>query len=107
VAGINGEHGGSGTFLGPSVLTGRIAGATAAKDSDLSGKFSDSKAPSENAMTAIVGSGQGFWHFEQAHERVAELDWTCSRCHSERHPKRMTRTPKEMLARLNTCQDCH
>ncbi|MBM4221848.1 MAG: FAD-dependent oxidoreductase, partial [Gammaproteobacteria bacterium] len=30
VAGINGSYGGSGTFLGPSVLTGRIAGRTAA-----------------------------------------------------------------------------
>ncbi len=30
VAQINGSHGGSGTFLGPSVLTGRIAGKAAA-----------------------------------------------------------------------------
>jgi len=31
VAGINGLHGGSGTFLGPAVLTGRIAGRAAAR----------------------------------------------------------------------------
>jgi succinate dehydrogenase/fumarate reductase flavoprotein subunit len=30
VAGINGSHGGSGTFLAPSVLTGRVAGRNAA-----------------------------------------------------------------------------
>lgn len=31
VAGINGSHGGEGTFLGPSVLLGRIAGRTASQ----------------------------------------------------------------------------
>ncbi len=109
VAGINGKHGGSGTFLGPSVLTGRIAGQTAATASTLTGEL----APQSNAGDSLPSQGlatpdaAGFWHYQRAHARVAELGWECGQCHSERNPQRMAVNAGEMLARLDTCKDCH
>ena len=109
VAGINGKHGGSGTFLGPSVLTGRIAGQTAAQASALSGELAAQTDVGDTAPSVglTTPDAPGFWHFQQAHTRVAELGWECGRCHSERMPQRATANDDEMLARLNTCKDCH
>jgi flavocytochrome c len=107
VAGINGKHGGSGTFLGPSVLTGRIAGRSAADASMLSGMLKALNINDATEASPAPANNSGMWHYEQAHARVAELGWSCDRCHSDRMPQRMTKTPQEMLARLETCQDCH
>jgi flavocytochrome c len=110
VAGINGAHGGSGTFLGPSVLTGRIAGKSAALDSTLTGALGNPASgvsPQAASIRAKPAGTPGFWHYEVSHARVVELNWSCARCHSDKHPQRMTQTAAEMLARLNTCQDCH
>jgi flavocytochrome c len=64
VAGINGSYGGSGTFLGPSILTGRIAGRTVAEDLALptvaGGKrpITDSRAGSSPAISnSQAGTG--------------------------------------------------
>ncbi|MEC9376274.1 MAG: FAD-dependent oxidoreductase [Pseudomonadota bacterium] len=107
VGGINGEFGGSGTFLGPSVLTGRIAGASGAENSNRSGKFIQPNQKIKNVTTAILGSGQGFWHFEESHAQVSEMGWNCTKCHNALNPKRTPRKPEEMLERLNTCKECH
>ncbi len=78
VAGINGSYGGSGTFLGPSILTGRIAGRTAAEELELpvvaSGNSSitdQSTDPSQAASNGQNGTGAA----SPAESSAANDDW--------------------------------
>jgi succinate dehydrogenase/fumarate reductase flavoprotein subunit len=110
VAGINGSHGGAGTFLGPSVFTGRIAGRTAALES--AGKTSQglTLTKSNDALieqAAADGKRPGYWHFDVSHRLGSERKYSCDNCHNASIPMRMAADRKEMLARLSTCTQCH
>ncbi|MBT8446141.1 MAG: FAD-binding protein, partial [Gammaproteobacteria bacterium] len=131
VAGINGSWGGSGTFLGPSILTGRIAGRGAA-----GAALTD--APAQQDPRSPVGEGPadlalenvadpdawryldaddlawmletsrpGYWHFETAHELVLEQARDCAQCHGPAWPTRTAQTRKEKRAQLESCTRCH
>ncbi|MGI9291571.1 MAG: FAD-binding protein, partial [Gammaproteobacteria bacterium] len=106
VAGINGSHGGSGTFLGPSVLTGRIAGKTAALMSGKTTRLRTQKLqdyPDEIPVYRLPG----YWHYDVVHQLASERAQTCDNCHDDSMPMSMADTPAEMIARLDTCTDCH
>jgi predicted oxidoreductase len=112
VAGINGSHGGSGTFLGPSVLTGRIAGKTAAITANRVTRKGAGLSVNNNVDTSVsaipTDSGlPGFWHYDVAHALVRERDYSCDSCHSDTSPMQMAGTRAAMLARLNSCTQCH
>lgn len=120
VAGINGSVGGSGTFLGPSILTGRIAGAAAAgyaagrgarAAAAVAGQAGAS-APAGNlnaaALTALLGSRRpGYWHFEVAHALVQERGEDCAACHTPAWPTGPARDAPARLTQLQTCMKCH
>ena len=106
VAGINGNHGGSGTFLGPSVLTGRIAGKAAAENSGMTASLKVRK-PEELTEVVTDYGLQGYWHYDAAHKLASERAQTCEKCHSEQAPMTMANKPAQMLARLRTCNNCH
>jgi succinate dehydrogenase/fumarate reductase flavoprotein subunit len=106
VAGINGNHGGSGTFLGPSVLTGRIAGKAAAENSGMTASLKVRKA--DELTEGVTDYGlQGYWHYDAAHKLASERAQTCDKCHSDQAPMTMANKPAQMLARLRTCNNCH
>ncbi|MDP6149660.1 MAG: FAD-dependent oxidoreductase [Gammaproteobacteria bacterium] len=110
VAGINGSHGGAGTFLGPSVFTGRIAGKTAALESSARKSPALVLAEGTNALieqAVADGKRPGYWHFDVSHRLVSERRYSCNTCHNESAPMRMADNRKEMLARLDTCTQCH
>lgn len=104
VAGINGSFGGAGTFLGPSVYTGRIAGAAAARDVTPALRYSE--LPDSTATTPSPGA-TGYWHFDSAHALVSERGYSCDTCHSGANPMRPATTRSALLARLDTCTLCH
>jgi hypothetical protein len=110
VAGINGSYGGNGTFLGPSVLTGRIAGKTAASDSkavtaaELYRPFPE--IPVSPPTSAPDFGKPGYWHYDAVHRLVAEQAYTCDRCHANANKSRPNDNT-EMIARLRTCAGCH
>ncbi len=106
VAGINGSFGGAGTFLGPSVLTGRIAGKAAALNSERSGNLQVKKFPEPSGTVPNYGL-DGYWHYDVVHGLVSEKAYTCDHCHSDQMPKTMAHKPAQMLARLSTCTNCH
>jgi predicted oxidoreductase len=106
VAGINGSHGGSGTFLGPSVLTGRIAGKAAAEASSKSVGINVRKPSAPTGEVPNYGL-TGYWHYDVVHKLASERAQTCDNCHSDQNPMAMANKPAEMLARLRTCNDCH
>ncbi len=119
VAGINGSHGGSGTFLGPSLLTGRIAGRTAAADLGLDMPSQAINAPAGETPSTVVPIGRdvlqamidtqrpGYWHFEVSHALVLERAYECSRCHDGDSTMTPAISAAQMLARLDTCTTCH
>ncbi len=82
VAGINGSYGGSGTFLGPSVLLGRIAGRSAVALAQVEAAKSrivvtadlPAASPADSGpLAALVRKSRpGYWHFEAAHSLVLE-----------------------------------
>ncbi|MCP4001117.1 MAG: FAD-dependent oxidoreductase [Gammaproteobacteria bacterium] len=106
VAGINGSHGGSGTFLGPSVLTGRIAGSAAAKYSNTSVNLKVRELDESAEVVPDYGL-PGYWHYDAVHKLVSERAQTCDKCHSEQMPMTMANKPAQMLAQLRTCNNCH
>lgn len=109
LAGINGKAALEGTFLGPSVLTGRVAGHSAAaqihshSSSELrtaaptaSSNLSDAQQPTNtsarsngnctgchNLETLVTLQRPGYWHFERAHKLVLEHKLECVQCHAE------------------------
>ena len=118
VAGINGSHGGSGTFLGPSVFTGRIAGRTAASSAGQGEAAVTREAePAPTGDTTLLDAASldallatsrpGYWHFEQAHALVREREWQCTDCHGDQWPTRTAVTAQEKRAQLESCARCH
>jgi succinate dehydrogenase/fumarate reductase flavoprotein subunit len=111
VAGINGSHGGAGTFLGPSVLTGRIAGRQAALGAQADGaarmyRQPDSEAAASERIAPAFGL-PGYWHYDHVHRLVAEQEYTCDRCHTSSATMQTAVATSDMLTRLNTCTACH
>lgn len=123
VAGINGSYGQSGTFLGPSVLTGRIAGRSAAHVAMATGREHaavTAETPSEpeadkaavtmdaNQLGAMLDAQRdGKWHFAQAHGIVLERKLECARCHSTRWPTAAVQDNAQRLVQLESCTVCH
>ena len=123
VAGINGSYGGSGTFLGPSVYTGRIAGRAAAQASAavaasdpgevsaaVAVRATDADGPMLKAADLselLANSRPGYWHFEQAHALVRERGWDCTDCHSTDWPTGPAVTTQQKRAQLESCARCH
>ncbi|HUR60238.1 MAG TPA: FAD-dependent oxidoreductase [Opitutaceae bacterium] len=126
LAGINGSAGLEGTFLGPSIITGRVAGRTIlaelkkAREPALLLPVEKARiTPDPHASTQLCLSCHdlpklmqvpraGFWHFEQVHTEVLAGKMDCMKCHAdmtatfqpERH--RINR-----LAQIQVCATCH
>lgn len=109
VAGINGSWGMNGTFLGPSVYTGRIAGKNAATRIEQSQALSSSTAQIQKDKSVALFSRvrEGYWHFEQVHKLIIERDTPCLACHTESFPMVEAVATSNRQAQLNTCQQCH
>lgn len=106
VAGINGSYGGAGTFLGPSVFTGRIAGAAAAAEA---GRAENYRKPDDNnfAGSSPRPGAPGYWHFDVVHQTVTERSYGCTQCHSDTNPMEPATSRAVLLARLDSCVLCH
>jgi succinate dehydrogenase/fumarate reductase flavoprotein subunit len=124
LAGINGKAGLEGTFLGPSIFTGRAAGRAVVAELALtaSNAAPSARAPADatrpvandtacqacHPLGALASAKRaGYSHFEQAHTRVLELGLPCARCHAELapHPDKAHRVNRE--AQIATCAFCH
>lgn len=127
-AGINGMAGLDGTFTGPSILIGRVAGQSAAaqindtmriqnKSQRASAAAADTiaapSAPWSSTMTPVQlqellrTPREGYWHFEQVHQSVLRREWPCNECHSALIPQAPARDVATMRALTETCDHCH
>jgi predicted oxidoreductase len=130
LVGINGKAGLEGTFLGPSIITGRIAGRAVVAELKRS-KQPDlplaSAVTSQQSMHRVAGNGagqvscsqchdveaavgktrNGYWHFERAHRVALERKYDCLQCHAELTAYQRDSHRSNPLAQINTCSLCH
>lgn len=101
-AGINGEEGMGGMFLGPCIVTGRMAGRGIARAVGAVDRAQPFAAPvfashltrsttadtttclsCHQLPTEVLAARPGYWHFEKAHHTVLERKLDCATCHGE------------------------
>jgi succinate dehydrogenase/fumarate reductase flavoprotein subunit len=120
--GLNGRAGLEGTFLGPSILQGRILGqklaslATTRTESEVSAPVNAPKtdaaasAPCQSCHPVkdlIATPRKGYWHFERVHKLVLDRAWECQSCHSEMSPFDAKQHRTNGLAQIAACSRCH
>jgi predicted oxidoreductase len=129
--GINGKAGLEGTFLGPSILTGRVSGRSIVSElnnwsviqteSPPSGEVTREQlaaAPAREfdnaACTSCHDLGElvelarpGYWHFELSHRAILEDARQCSQCHGELFPFDGQNHRVDPLRRAQSCGNCH
>jgi predicted oxidoreductase len=124
VAGINGRYGGEGTFLGPSVWMGRLAGQAVTPAATEAASPAAVPAPvappadpalrdrvvllDDAGLAALVAADRpGYWHFQRVHRTVAERGLDCQACHTPAWPTITAATPAHRLEQLRSCTTCH
>jgi flavocytochrome c len=126
LAGINGKAGLEGTFLGPSIVTGRVAARTILTElNQRAAPASDRAAtetPASNAVmpasskdclachdlaTEVAASRRGYSHFEKVHRVVLERKHECAQCHSIPMPFDPESHRINRLEQIENCKFCH
>jgi flavocytochrome c len=120
--GINGKAALEGTFLGPGILMGRLAGrhatTTGRRPTNASlrplparvaaGSFSNSICTGcHDIANDIQQNRPGFWHFEKAHKKVLSRQYRCALCHQAFSPFVSEKHRLDQLALTNSCATCH
>ena len=122
--GINGKHGMDGMFLGPALLTGRLAGMTIAAEHAAETEALATTPPLpedplpdaatwQASLTAaelqslLASPRDGYWHFEMSHNLVAEREYECTLCHSAKMPFFPLNNLESKLAQTQVCTNCH
>jgi succinate dehydrogenase/fumarate reductase flavoprotein subunit len=119
--GINGSHGLDGLFLGPAIVTGRLAGqAIAAANPGRqaptplpdeppvhNGEGATPSLDAEALRPMLARARDGYWHFEKVHGIVLERRYACTQCHSPQVPQAPIATRQQRTAQLEVCTNCH
>ena len=122
--GINGRHGLEGTFLGPSILMGRVAAKTVAAEvrptlpaavttrlrlipPSADPKLASSCADCHNLPALLSTKRPGYWHFEHSHQIVANRKLNCLGCHAEMVPFKAENHKIDRQLQTTVCQHCH
>lgn len=122
--GINGTHGMDGMFLGPALVTGRVAGGTIAdahtsseNTPDISTRPPEQSLPDavnwspsltvEDLKSLLETEREGYWHFQVSHELVLEWQYECTLCHSAQVPFYPVNSTQSKLAQSQVCGNCH
>jgi len=119
-ANINGKQALEGTFLGPAIITGRMAARTAVNDYSIHGDVapvanievstSATNAPClgcHQLQSAIDKPRSGYWHFERVHKIVLENQRECTQCHSGMREPSTPQHHINPLIQANSCTVCH
>ena len=127
-AGVNGSAGLEGTFLGPSILTGRVAGQTLVRDVaqvrelQPSERVSVNPEPDAQAFSdaemvncetchrlqeLTAQSRPGYSHFERVHRTVIDEQLNCGTCHRELAPFDAAAHTIDRMAQTQNCAHCH
>jgi succinate dehydrogenase/fumarate reductase flavoprotein subunit len=110
---INGKAALEGTFLGPCIVTGRIAGKAIAAELrphsviDQPESANSSCIACHNLPQLLTKARPGFWHFEKVHSPLAKRDDDCAKCHQELIPYRAEHHRIDQRQLAKTCIQCH
>jgi len=119
--GINGRHGLDGMFLGPAILSGRLAGQSIAAASTMAEDGPEilptEQSSSADAWQQTMKSGDlevlltkprdGYWHFQVSHRLVLERRYICTSCHSAQLPFSSVSDRPGLLLQTRVCTNCH
>lgn len=121
--GINGKAALEGTFLGPAIYMGRIAGRSVARQ--VAPRPSASSSPPMRVLNSdatftdaeclrchdvskdVARPRAGYWHYEQSHTKVLSRGYACSSCHGELFPYRAAAHHLDRSAMVESCRACH
>jgi succinate dehydrogenase/fumarate reductase flavoprotein subunit len=122
-ANINGKQALEGTFLGPAIITGRVAARTALKDFSIHGEVPATPEPDSTAtnhspnkapcltchqlQSTIDKPRSGYWHFERVHKIVLETRRECTQCHAGMGEPSTPQHHINPLIQANSCTVCH
>lgn len=122
-AGINGKAGLEGTFLGPSIVTGRVAGRTVSAEVmaeitniaihkepfTIHPKFNNQTECSSchQLEKKIQEANPGYEHFGFVHKLVLEDKLPCQMCHSNLYPYNPIEHHWDIQMKTNSCVTCH
>jgi succinate dehydrogenase/fumarate reductase flavoprotein subunit len=121
---INGKQGMEGTFLGPSILMGRVAAQTVAAEIEskpaqkpttelqltppaVDPNLSSTCSGCHDIPKLIATSRDGYWHFERAHKLVLSRKLNCTGCHAEMAPFKAATHHIDRQLQTTVCQNCH
>ena len=111
LAGINGKAALEGTFLGPCIVTGRVAARTLLKELAVPPALateSQSRCLACHDMTQLTAQPrEGYWHFESVHRATQERGLDCRHCHSELTPYRAENHRLSRQSLTASCVLCH
>jgi flavocytochrome c len=124
-AGINGKAALEGTFLGPGIYMGRIAGRRVAQDLGRRPGPPPSPLPGTNVVSSqatfsdaecltchdvgkdVARQRAGYWHYEQSHTKVLARKYACSSCHADLFPYRAAAHALDRSSVVTYCRACH
>jgi uncharacterized protein len=119
--GLNGKAALEGTFLGPSVLMGRIAGKIVSQEAKArrmplrsipekppAATFSNEACTNCHLVTNDIRKKRpGYWHYEQSHAKVLARDYKCAQCHQDVYPYQKRKHVMNRLTSTHFCITCH
>ncbi len=126
-AGVNGSAGLEGTFLGPALLTGRVAGQTivdAVAESRVltspepipyptvserpeAGEVDATDCETCHSLPQLLTEREGYAHFERVHRIVLDEQRNCTTCHAEMVPFNASSHRIDRFAQTQNCLQCH
>lgn len=111
LAGINGKAAVEGTFLGPCIVTGRLAARSLSAElnraTSTAAEKSSRCSSCHDIPTLLAKSRPGYWHFEEVHRVVQERVTDCRVCHAELAPYQETNHRINAQALTASCVQCH
>jgi hypothetical protein len=122
-AGINGKAALEGTFLGPGIYMGRLAGRSIGRELVPGARPAAPPQPPTVGSPAVFEDAEclrchdvrrdvvrhrpGYWHFEQSHAKVVARGYACASCHGDLFPYRATSHELDRTASARSCRACH
>lgn len=113
LAGVNGRAALEGTFLGPCVLTGRVAAKSILGTLDELNATPPAEIASERCVDChdipdlVANKREGYWHFEECHRIVLDRKLNCLRCHAEMAPYDEATHHMRPDSLTTACIQCH
>ena len=110
LAGINGKAALEGTFLGPCIVTGRVAAREVSNELRVDPTHvatSESCIECHDIQSQLAEARPGFWHFEKSHAVTMQRGTDCRQCHAELAPYRQEQHRMNPQVLTASCVRCH